>query len=410
MKILARSLGPAGYGAFTIGMTVAGTVGMLVYGPIWQTATRFWSIAEHRCQIASYRAILVRWYLISLGLCAAGIVAATTLMQHWHLDGWIRLTQLCIAFAGVTGANTIASAVMTATRKRATLAAHQAAEALLRPAAIVLVSFFFRSSANTVAFAYCVIAMLVGMSLTTFAANTLKLVPVPQRVERQHTALTLEMLHYSGPFVLFALLGVFGVYGDKWLLKEWYTNEEVGKYAAMYQLASWPVIFLLGIVNQFVYPIIFSRVRDVGSSDTVARGHALYKLHIAGSLFIVATVALAAYAFGGFALRLLTSAEFATHQDVLWIIVIGVALFNLAQQLTLKGMYLNRPMIYWGPKATQSLSFFIMASLIGPAHGLNGVAVAYASSTAIYLALVWLANRRLLDESVGSESVLSYKQ
>lgn len=398
LKLLAQSLGAAGYGQFTLGMTVAGALGMLIYGPISQAATRFWSVAQGRTQIRPYRKIISGSYLASLLICAVCLGTGTILLLREGLRSWVALFQLSILFAVVSGASAIASAVLTATRKRGVLAAHQATEALMKPLVIVAAVTLLGANGGTAMFACCVTTAVVALSMARFAAKTLSTSSapsVPEMPRASMRSLAYEMGQYSAPFVLFALLGMAGVYGDKWLLKEWYGSAEVGRYAAMYQLASWPIIFLLTILNQFAYPIIFARVGDVRAKTLSMEGHALYRLHIWCSLLVIACVSSVAYLCGEFLVRTLTSSEFATDHDSLWIIVIGVALFNLGQQLTLKGMYLNRPSAYVIPKTLQSLAFLAMALLIGRGYGLKGVALAYCASALIYVGSVWIANRRL---------------
>jgi O-antigen/teichoic acid export membrane protein len=398
LKLLAKSLGAAGYGQFAIGLTIAGALGALIYGPISQAATRFWSVAYGRRQIVLYRRIVSGGYLASLLFCALCLVGGTIFLLHSDLYSWLVLFQLSILFAVFTGAGVVAAAVLNATRKRAVLAAHQAAEALLRPVLIVAAVWLLKADARMAMLAYCVTTALVALSMSFFAAKALATSSVESTgpiLDMSIRSLTLEMGQYCVPFVLFALLGMAGQYGDRWLLEQWYGSAEVGRYAAMYQLSSWPMIFLLGILNQFIYPIIFARAGDVRVNPHPVEGHSLYRFHILSSALVIAGVAVAAYLFGEVVVRTLTSAQFVADHKSLWIIAIGVALFNVAQQLTLKGMYLNRPSAYIVPKALQSLAFVAIALLIGQGHGIKGVAFAYCASTVIYLGSVWIANRKL---------------
>jgi hypothetical protein len=113
------------------------------------------------------------------------------------------------------------------------------------------------------------------------------------------------------------------------------------------------------------------------------------------SLAVIAGFVSAALLFGEPILRAIVPEGYLVHHDAFWIIVAGVAFFHLGQQLVVKGLYLKRTHAYMFPKAAQSASFLLFASLFGVHDGLRGVAIAFALSALLYLALVFLANRRL---------------
>jgi O-antigen/teichoic acid export membrane protein len=96
--------------------------------------------------------------------------------------------------------------------------------------------------------------------------------------------------------------------------------------------------------------------------------------------------------------RILTNVSFAAYHNVLWIIVLGLSLFNIAQLFTIKGNYCNQPRIYFWPKVWQAGSFLLMAYLLARSYGITGVAAAICGSSLLYLGAVVLVNRKIALE------------
>src|SRR5439155_11832505 len=89
-----------------------------------------------------------------------------------------------------------------------------------------------------------------------------------------------------------------------------------------------------------------------------------------------------------------TTSEFAQNASLLWILVLGIGLYQIANAFALKGMYFNLPQIYIGPKILYSILFLLSAIVLVPRHGVAGMAWSWVFSSFIYVALVMQANRK----------------
>ena len=106
-------------------------------------------------------------------------------------------------------------------------------------------------------------------------------------------------------------------------------------------------------------------------------------------------ITVVAYLFSEPLVRILTNATFAEYHNLLWIIALGLCLFNLGQQLTIKGLSFNQPRIYLWPKILQAVSLFILAYVLAHYFEISGVAWAVCLSSIVYLVAVLAVNRRL---------------
>jgi len=107
---------------------------------------------------------------------------------------------------------------------------------------------------------------------------------------------------------------------------------------------------------------------------------------------------LIAYIFSERLVRLLTAGDFAEWHHVLWVIVLGLSLFQVGQMFVTKGLSRNAPGRYIGAKVVHALTFLLAAPLLGRRYGVAGVAEALCVAASAYLLTVLWVNRRLQRE------------
>src|SRR5258708_32469082 len=66
------------------------------------------------------------------------------------------------------------------------------------------------------------------------------------------------MLSYATPFAIWGLFTWMQVSSDRWALQMWGTSADVGLYAIVIQLASYPIALLGGLLTQIAVPIIIA--------------------------------------------------------------------------------------------------------------------------------------------------------
>jgi O-antigen/teichoic acid export membrane protein len=202
-----------------------------------------------------------------------------------------------------------------------------------------------------------------------------------------------EFIEFGRPFIYFAALGIVSAYADRWIIFGVLGGEAVGRYAVIYQLANAPIALAVGMMNQFVVPVIFDRAGAVGTAaQSILSTQLLYQVIGVFSAIAIVLVGMA-YIFSESFVRLITAPEFVGYHHLLWIVVMGVGTFQLAQLLVLKGLSHNMTQGYVVPKLLQACVFVLLLVLFTNAMGIVGVAWALVISSVVYLGAVLWVNR-----------------
>jgi O-antigen/teichoic acid export membrane protein len=188
------------------------------------------------------------------------------------------------------------------------------------------------------------------------------------------------------------------LYADRWILQSLAGEREVGMYVALYQIANAPIALTVGVINQFLVPIIFDVAGEVRTSEQRVRSGYLVDIGVglAATIFFLAVIT--AYGFSERLVRLLTAEEYVTQHFILWIIVLGLSLFHIGQMFVTKGLSQNAPGRYLVAKLVHALATVVGAWLLGRRYGAAGIAEALCLAAGLYLLTVLWVNRRLQRE------------
>ena len=396
IKVLTATLGPAAYGELAIGMTIAGVLHMFVYGPIEQVVLRYTSVYREREDLGIFFATL---RLLHVRVGAAVIIALACAVAVIHVlagSPWSALAFAGVIFGLVSGINATLSSLHNAFRHRRVAALHQAGDVWLRLLLAVAAIYFVGPGAPETLLGFLAATAFIALSQFTALRTTSVVKGAMATVDplAQRKVLS-EFLAYGIPYLWFALFAWLSTYADRWIILQYLDSHAVGMYVAVYQIANAPVILFVGMINQFLVPVIFERA---GTATTAAQMRASTRLlyhalvpYIGAVLIFVA----AAFYFAEPLIVALTSAEFAPAAHLLWLICAGVGLASIGQLLVIKGLCYNRPQDYFWPKMLQTISLLAAALALVVPLGLTGIALALCVSGAVYIAATTAVNRRL---------------
>jgi O-antigen/teichoic acid export membrane protein len=398
IKILTSSLGPRGYGELALGLTIAGSLNMFVYGPIGQVVLRFFSVYQERKTLTIYFYLLKRIHLVSILVLLFVTAVSGALVYLKTGREWALLVIMASLFGIVSGVNGSLSSLQSAIRQRKIVALHQGIDAWLRPALAFVAIYLFRNSGY-----FALLGFLIGTLVITFSQYwyTLKNKNIrthwagdvqSQAIQKKSRR---EFMAYVSPFFFFSGFAAISMYADRWVLQGLFGENEVGIYTALYQIGNAPITFLFGLISQLVVPIIFERAGAMTKTVQAESSGKLLNQVVLLSIFLLVPIVMVSYYFGEPLVRILTNAAFSKYSEVLWMMVVGISLFNIGQLLVIKGLKFNRPEIYLFPKAVQAFSFLLLAYLLAKEFGLIGVVIALCGSSFLYLGMVTIVNRRL---------------
>lgn len=401
IKVLTNLMGPNGYGQLALGLTIAGLFNTYAYGPVANVVVRFFAICQERGTLGSYFSILKKSHRI-LALGAICLAAVASGVAGYILGGeWALIILLSCLYGVTSGINVSFNSLQNAIRQRKIVALHQGADVWLRIGLSIVLLFLFSKSGCSALLGYLIGTLLVTISQRIFALKNETIrknwhAPIADPLQEKETFK--EFASYATSFLLFAVFASFSLYADRWILQGMFGSGAVGVYAAIYQIAASPVSIFFTMVSQLIVPIVFERAGAMTSRSQMENSGRLLRQTTLVSCLVAMVITLGAYLFSEPLIRILTNATFAEYHNLLWIIALGLCLFNLGQQLTIKGLSFNRPRIYLVPKILQALSLFILGYVLAHYFEIAGVAWAVCLSSAIYLGAVLAVNSRLRPE------------
>lgn len=391
LKLLTSLLGPEDYGRFALGLTLAGTLNLFVYGPLGHALTRYFHICSGRGTLGEMNrllAYLLRWSAFIILFVG---IAATVLTAMGAGIAWGALVAAALAYGVTSGVLSVYLAEMNTRRERRGYALLQTADALLRLAAAAALTLS-AGATGAAAMAGFLVGSLASLLIARFA---LKKTSDSRDVRGLFGvgALGREFGGYAFSITLFAIPGILSSFGDRWIILQTLSAAHVGIYVALSQIANAPANLLLAVFSQTMNPVIFQRAGDASSADAMrASRRLLYR----ALLLLVALLILAigvSFVFGEIIVRIVTSPDFAPYARLLWVLVLSSAIFQIAQALASEAFLLNKPFLLFLPKLLHAAIFLGLSLWLVQDWKLDGVAIAGVAAATVYLLLILATNR-----------------
>lgn len=389
LKLTVSWLDASEYGRFALGQGVIVAMCIALFGPLSQVWLRFFPVLRERGLLLAMRGELARStvYVSLLGvllLCVGATAMAVTRGSEW-------LTLLVAAgLSGIAGGlNMTWGAVLNAARQRRAAALLVGGEPWLRLSGAALAGAGLGWSATHLLIGYglgsAVLAVFGGLRAFPLltdggpAATAESLAEIRQRA-----------MAYALPFLVFGLCAAV-VPLDRWVVESVLSLEAAGRYAAVLQIAGAPTGLLVTVLGWIVAPMVFD-------SHEKKEGHFRARRLIGHSVVVYFLLCLPMLAVCLWADRwlvgLLTNATVADSASLLWVMFLGMALFQMGQLLVTEGLRLMRPEQYIGPKLWHAATLLLACWWLAGRWALNGAAWALVLSSLVYLMSVMRANRR----------------
>lgn len=396
IKLLTRQLGASEYGHLALGLTIAGFLTTFLHNPLSNAASRFYAPYRDSGKENLYFFALRSLHTKLLQVLIVPVMAGSLLVYWAKGSVWGGLVLWGLVFGMISGVGASFLAWQNAARDRKNATLAQIGDVWLRIGCAIFVAIFFGSGSAALG-GYCVGSFLVVLwQYRGFRGQQKQqslVAVVPQ--EEQVSLAQYEFVTFVLPFVGYALFTVVTLYADRWVLQLAAGTASVGIYAALFQIAASPVNLLFAIINQLMVPIIYERAGTMTSSAQRLEVRRLV-MHIILFAVIcsgVGTVLTSLLAHP--VALLLTTPEFARHSDLLWMLVLGLSLWQVGQLMALVGICANRPGIYLWPKAIHAFVLLGVGGYLVVSYGVNGMATALIIAAVAYLFAVGTVNFRL---------------
>jgi O-antigen/teichoic acid export membrane protein len=259
VRLLTTLLSPAEYGELALGMTIATLVNQTILGPLAQGVMRFYAPAIETADLAGYLAAVRRLMTHSAGaICGLISIGSVSLLLAGQTKS-IAIFSSALIFAGVTGYNYILGGMQNAARQRAIVAVHQGAESWLKILGAALLVVWLGGTSSIAMLGYVLGSIIVSVSQSHYFR---KAIPYQPDLLASSNGWQGKMWQYTWPISVFGIFTWFQMVSDRWVLGLFRSKEEVGMYAALFQLGYSPIAMALGMAVQFLEPIFFQRSGD----------------------------------------------------------------------------------------------------------------------------------------------------
>ena len=384
VRLFTELLDPAAFGELALGMTVASLINQTVLGPLSNGVTRFYAPAQERGDLGGYLSA-VRGLVLS----AAAIIAVLILLAGAGLAlagrmQWIALASAALLYAGLSGCNAILSGIQNAARQRSIVALHQGIEpwARLLLAAGLLLGLGATSTMAMAGYALAV-ALVLGSQYVFFRKIAHDGVAADGGGWQQ------RIWKYSWPISIFGTFTWMQLASDRWALEHFATTQDVGLYAALFQLGYYPMSIATGMAVQFLVPIFYQRAGDASDRRRSANVSKLSWRLTGLALGLTGVVFCAALLFHAQIFRLFAAAEYASVSYLLpWMLLAG-GIFAAGQTIALDLMSQMKTQAMIAPKLITALLGVALNFAGAYWYGIAGIVIAGVLFSGSYL--VWMA-------------------
>jgi O-antigen/teichoic acid export membrane protein len=385
VRLLTELLDPVAYGELALGMTVASLVNQTVLGPLSNGITRFYAPAQERGDLGSYLSAVRALVLAATAVIAVMILlTGAGLLVAGRME-WIAIASAALIFAGLSGCNAILSGIQNAARQRSIVALHQGIEpwARLLLAAALLLWLGATSTVAIVGYALGV-TLVLGSQYMFFRKVIRSKAAVADRSNWRQ-----QIWKYSWPISVFGIFTWLQLASDRWALELFATTQEVGLYAALFQLGYYPMSIATGMAVQFLVPIFYQRAGDASDRRRNANINSLSWRLTGMALGLTGAVFIAALLFHAQIFRVFVATEYASVSHLLpWMLLAG-GVFAAGQIIALNLMSQMKTQIMIAPKLITALLGVALNFAGAYWYGITGIVIAGVLFSVSYF--LWMA-------------------
>ena len=385
VRLLTEYLAPSEFGELALGLTLASLINQTVFGPLYNGISRFYAPAAEAGELGGHLRAARGLVTSGTAIVALLLVVLVVILLGLQRQQWLPITVAAIAFATVSGYNTVLTGVQNAARQRAVVALHQGAEPWVRVlAAIGMILVLDAFSAAALA-GYVLASCGILASQWWFLRRLQPVPGAPVRVDHWRA----QTLQYAWPFAAWGVFYWAQSASDRWALGLLASTTDVGLYAVLYQLGYYPVSMATGMVMQFLTPIFFARAGDATDHTRSAGVTRLSGRLTLWSLAMTLVLGGLAFALHAEVFRVFLAREYWSASALLPWMVLGGGVFAAGQIIALNLMSQLKTRTMMVAKIGTAVLGVVFNFAGAYWFGMGGVVLAGLAFSVVYL--VWMA-------------------
>ncbi len=389
VRLLTSFLPPFEYGRLALGMTVATLVQQTLLSPLTGASLRFWAPACEARQHPAYLQGVKILFGQSMAVVAFTALAMSTGLWALGYTTWLSLCMTSFVFALFSGCSASLDGMQNAARQRVVVAWHEGIAPWLRFLMAVMMVLTLGAFGQAAMLGYGLASAIVLSSQYLFLRYRLSLMQASQQspTTGQIAQWVKQMRSYGWPFAAWGLFTWAQMASDRWSLQAFSTTEEVGMYAALYQLCYYPITIVSGLMTQLIVPVLFSWAGDGSDPGRTVRVRRLNHWLTLAVLFLTVPAAVITYLIRVPLLSVLVASEYRGVSAWMPWMVLSAGIYSAAQVAVLSLLSSAQTRKLIPPKIGTSLLGVALSVLGASRLGLEGVVYAGVVFSIAYL--IW---------------------
>ncbi|MDZ7664910.1 MAG: hypothetical protein U5K27_06195 [Desulfotignum sp.] len=380
-RFLTHLLPPDEYGKLALAISLT-TLAVMIFGdPVGKTAVRFYSLWYTAGKPSGFLQNLGKSLVLSMGgigLC--GIIAMVCSHYFQAVTGMYLILATGI-FACILVFNRVAVALEDAARERRFRGLLQGGFEILRfGSAVGLIIVFTLPAAETVLTGFVLAGILVVMVHGIFLYRLFH----GDRAETNNPAHPdgemdiARMRSFQSPLVVSSICVWLVMMAERWTLQYFGSQQDVGGYAAVYQLAFVPMLLVSNFMVLLIEPVLYQVVEPGGKTVSSDQKQRINNFAVLGVIIFSAFLFVLLFFTYPAAGNLLLGVEFRGYSWMFpWLFLAG-GCFAAARQLLLKFSYDMRTDLLakiWGVFAAAAVVAYATGAFYWQAKGILAAVV-----------------------------------
>jgi O-antigen/teichoic acid export membrane protein len=398
VKVLTKYISPIEYGELSLALTLGTLICQVSMSGVMPGIFRFYPIAEENEELPLFfnasKQLMIYGTIITLALGSFLLISAFFL----GFQKWISITLISIIVIQLGSYNSSMSNIQNAARQRGIVAFHGGLDSWLKILLALTIMYFFGNTVKSVLLSYVLVAIIILISQFFFLK---KLIPINNKNGSSYKLLMKSMWNYSKPFAIFNLFTWAQASSDRWALGYFSNTENVGFYALLLQLGYTPITMGIGLLNNFLAPILHQRSGDAMDSTRNSKVRSITNQLTMVCLIFTFVIFFCTLILHKWIFSILVGAEYQSISYLFpWILLAG-GFFAAGQVVTMKVMSdMKTSSLIW-PKLITSIigvTFNFAGVFFG---GLVGLVIAAISFSILHF--LWLFK---VSQNIKSDTIL----
>ena len=396
------------FGMYSLVLTLVALFSAFIYGPAEQGFIRYYYEYKTLGLIEEYVSLIKNFLLKTAGfvilltliLYFVGIVFYFDVFAKNTINLWTILNMGY--FVIISSSTIILNSLLNILRERKTNTLLILVEKSVILSGIIICKFLLQINAQIVFLIISLVNTVVFFYKANFLLKKISVISPNDLFSEVHKLenannLKKQLLKFCLPFVVWGITGWLQISSDKWIISSVLSIESVALFSLLYSIVSYLISMPIGIIGQFIQPIIYGKILDSKSVSENKEGYKILNYTIVGTVVIVLFFSVTTYFFGELIIKMLSNKSYVPFYNILPVLCVGVGVFQIAQFYTTFGVLLKSPNVYLPAKLLSGAVAVILNYLFATYYGLKGISIAIVLTSLFYMLMVIYANKYRLN-------------